>query len=348
MSMNHAKIFSTPVFPKLNSGDVRQINLIHSRCRGIRFNLGPHEYDLDTQARHFDYLPTLGVILTLNDTEIRVGLENATLLDGSTDLLGDVPVTELAPELRGALLETLLASSLVRFDAATQVQTRVQDVVLLTKAQARTEWMQQEQTTPLFFRLQRPEPGPGLRGHALLSPAALEILAPIFSRLPLPTTETLPDPGFFGRVILGTTSLSQDLFASLEPHDIVMLDGNPSNQPLALQARFSPHLVIRGVLNDSCLEVEEIMEDPKTQPEDSNATPTLANLDALDVQLTFELGQLNVTLAQLKQLKSGMCLDLQKDMEHPVTIRANGKPVARGEIVQIDERLGVRIVEARP
>ena len=61
------------------------------------------------------------------------------------------------------------------------------------------------------------------------------------------------------------------------------------------------------------------------------------------VTLTVELGRVNLPLARLAELQPGDVLELGRHGREPVDLTSNGRLVARGELVQVDAELGVRI-----
>lgn len=69
----------------------------------------------------------------------------------------------------------------------------------------------------------------------------------------------------------------------------------------------------------------------------------LAQLLDVAVRVTVEVGRARMTLAELVQLAPGSLIQLDREAHEPVDILVNGKIVARGEIVTIDESYGVRI-----
>ena len=68
-------------------------------------------------------------------------------------------------------------------------------------------------------------------------------------------------------------------------------------------------------------------------------------LDALPIELVFELGRLTLTIGELRELTAGRSLELDRDLQAPVELVVNGKRIGRGELVQIENRLGVRVKE---
>lgn len=69
----------------------------------------------------------------------------------------------------------------------------------------------------------------------------------------------------------------------------------------------------------------------------------LAQLLDVAVRVTVEVGRARMTLAELVQLAPGSLIQLDREAHEPVDILVNGKIVARGEIVTIDQSYGVRI-----
>ncbi len=72
------------------------------------------------------------------------------------------------------------------------------------------------------------------------------------------------------------------------------------------------------------------------------------NIDLiLDVylELTVELGRTRMQIRDILELGPGSVVELNKLAGEAVDILVNGKPVARGEVVVIDENFGVRISE---
>jgi flagellar motor switch protein FliN len=61
------------------------------------------------------------------------------------------------------------------------------------------------------------------------------------------------------------------------------------------------------------------------------------------VTLTVELGRVNLTLAQLADLKAGDVVELSRHSRAPVELTSGGRLVARGELILIDTELGVRV-----
>ena len=80
-----------------------------------------------------------------------------------------------------------------------------------------------------------------------------------------------------------------------------------------------------------------------------NATADLpSNLNlVLDVPVTLavELGSCQLPMREVLQLNAGSVVQLNKPADAPVELFVNGKLVARGEVVVVEDRFGVKITE---
>ncbi|HWE35680.1 MAG TPA: type III secretion system cytoplasmic ring protein SctQ [Isosphaeraceae bacterium] len=76
--------------------------------------------------------------------------------------------------------------------------------------------------------------------------------------------------------------------------------------------------------------------------EPSPPTPPAPPTD-VPVTLTVELGRINLPLRRLAELRPGDVVELGRHAREPVELTSGGRLVARGELVQVDTELGVRI-----
>lgn len=63
------------------------------------------------------------------------------------------------------------------------------------------------------------------------------------------------------------------------------------------------------------------------------------------LQVTVELGRTKKLIREILELSPGSVIELDKLAGEPVDVLANGKLIAKGEVVVIDENFGVRITE---
>ncbi|MEY4773771.1 MAG: hypothetical protein RIT40_806 [Planctomycetota bacterium] len=74
----------------------------------------------------------------------------------------------------------------------------------------------------------------------------------------------------------------------------------------------------------------------------------LDTLMNVPVKVTVEVGKSKIPLGDLVKLAPGSLVTLEREAHEPVDVLVNGKVVARGEVVTIDRRFGVRITSVLP
>jgi flagellar motor switch protein FliN/FliY len=80
----------------------------------------------------------------------------------------------------------------------------------------------------------------------------------------------------------------------------------------------------------------------------SKTKEPIGNLDLLrdvPIQVSVELGRTKMLIKDILILSPGSIIELEKLAGEPVDILANGRLIAKGEVVVIDENFGVRITE---
>ncbi len=71
----------------------------------------------------------------------------------------------------------------------------------------------------------------------------------------------------------------------------------------------------------------------------------LERLHDVPVELTVEIGRTRMTIGETLGLGPGSIVSLQRLAGEPVDLLVNGKRIAYGEVVVIDEEFGLRITE---
>lgn len=65
----------------------------------------------------------------------------------------------------------------------------------------------------------------------------------------------------------------------------------------------------------------------------------------VQVSLTAQVGTLTMSIDKLFGLKTGDVVQMNELLEAPMTLMLNGRAVARGELLAVDDNFGVRILE---
>ena len=106
--------------------------------------------------------------------------------------------------------------------------------------------------------------------------------------------------------------------------------------------------------NKEAVEEENKVEDANKSEEvnsdnvEKNERTGLVNLKVLeniDVKLTVEVGGAEIKLRELLRINEGSVIELERLAGDPLDILANGTIIAKGEVVMIGERFGIRFTE---
>lgn len=74
-------------------------------------------------------------------------------------------------------------------------------------------------------------------------------------------------------------------------------------------------------------------------------TTPLDLLHDVDMEVTVELGRTTMPIRDLLALQPGMVVEIDRAAGGPIDVLVNGRLIACGEVVVIDEEFGIRITE---
>ncbi len=75
------------------------------------------------------------------------------------------------------------------------------------------------------------------------------------------------------------------------------------------------------------------------------ATPSLDIVMDVPVSLSLEVGKATLSVGELLRLGQGAVVELDRGAGEPLDVMVNGALVARGEIVLVNEKFGIRLTE---
>ena len=159
---------------------------------------------------------------------------------------------------------------------------------------------------------------------------------------------------------LGSTQITLREVAGIRPGDIVSIEQwSSSGAALLVSADLGAggrQLV--GLTEGTRITLQQVKDTPMNRdtpeatalPDDGGASPLpLDRLDSLEVNLRFEVGDLSLSLGELKAIRAGHVFDLAQPLnKSPVRILAHGNVLGKGHLVAVGDRLGVRVSEFAP
>lgn len=160
------------------------------------------------------------------------------------------------------------------------------------------------------------------RGRLLVPSAAVAMLAG-----PPELADGIAALAIAGSFREGTSTITQEELAALAPGDVLLLD---EGTPLA-EVVLPGGLALRGRFEGDQLHIEEI-----------RMTETQA---CYPITLAVEIARVSLALGELARLEPGAGLPLGVSKDGAVVLRAGERAVARGQLVEIDGALGVRLTQ---
>jgi flagellar motor switch protein FliN/FliY len=141
---------------------------------------------------------------------------------------------------------------------------------------------------------------------------------------------------------LRNTSLQDDILAD----DEWPFDGDSAERSLQRAER---HLSAAMSTDAEPPEVSRPAVPHQFPPLEASASSTvglpLAVIGDIELEVTLELGRAELTIEDLLALREGSVVTLDKEAGEVIDILANGRLVARGEVIVVDDKFCVRICE---
>jgi flagellar motor switch protein FliN/FliY len=176
------------------------------------------------------------------------------------------------------------------------------------------------------------------------------------SLLDNPGDITLPEGNFirvrYNITTDGKSSFLDEIFDEGVAQTLVSGGGTPqaAAQPAAAapQQDFQPGIQqadIFGTQQAGNVGVQPVQFSPLSQAEQPALTGNIGLLMDVSMQLTVELGRTKMLIKDILGMGEGTIVELDKLAGEPVDLLVNGKLIAKGEVVVIDENFGVRVTD---
>ena len=167
---------------------------------------------------------------------------------------------------------------------------------------------------------------------ALLSPEQIESAGETFKNTDFPQSE------IFVKVIMGKTKFSLYDIKNLEQDDVVVFE-NSDIQKMKLS--------IQGELLDIHLNPNMDLLIPEDSDNTTGGNSSMSDAhniwDSIEVDMDAEFDAVKISLKELKNIEEGLVVDLTSLYDNNVTLKVEGKPIASGTLVIVNDRYGVKI-----
>lgn len=163
---------------------------------------------------------------------------------------------------------------------------------------------------------------------ALLNPEQIEPSGNTFDNTDFPNSE------IFVKVIMGSMRFPLYDIKTLEQDDVVVFENSDihkmtlSIQDELLEINLNPNMDLM------------IPQDDDTEGDNMSARNIW---DSIEVEMNAEFDAVKISLAELKSIEDGLVVDLTSLYDNNVTLKVEGKPIASGSLVIVNDRYGVKI-----
>jgi type III secretion protein R len=155
---------------------------------------------------------------------------------------------------------------------------------------------------------------------------------------PLGTADSLPVPI---QVALARVPLAPAALRGLGVGDVVFLPLPPGDRTQGSFDLWSGgRLLGRATRNRQTFRVSTM--NPPAEPSAKPAAGA-ARVDDLPIPVVFDVGQIELTVGQLRSIGEGYTFELPALPPRLVTLRAHGREIGQGELVELGDKVGVRI-----
>ena len=135
--------------------------------------------------------------------------------------------------------------------------------------------------------------------------------------------------------VLGTTVFPLSEVKRLDVGDIVVFENSNSSEMT---------LVCENIIQKFKVKPNTNIIEPYDMSTGGDMNANNTNLwDSIQVDMSAEFDKVKVTLGELKSIEEGLIVDLCSVYDNKVHLKVGGKTVAKGELVIINDRFGVRI-----
>lgn len=174
---------------------------------------------------------------------------------------------------------------------------------------------------------------------------------PIFSNFPLKLSEEAKEKVPVQVALeAGHTEISLAELKGVKAGDFIVLDRcsyDPEEKKGTITLSLGGNPLFRGKLKENGIQLLEypLYEEGEVDMEEEPGMEAgqASGVENLPINLTVEVGRMQLSLQELSQLAPGNLVELPVTPEQGVDLVANGKKIGRGELVRIGETLGVRI-----
>lgn len=347
-------------FIKATADSVRFHNTIVGCGKSIAFKLKNDAYELFfLHQKPMAYEAKVFFKLSLNQQAFYLGLSPAPALQVLDTSLKDLSLQNLPPDVLALLFESFSGEVFKGIETKLKADLSLEDVTFFPPKELFDY--------KLHIRILNHTTKTEYLGHFWLNQSLMGLFSEwLAQNKPKQNNAFLDKTLLRGHIRLGVCRLKKEEFLSLEKNDILLLDDSADAQRQIYTLAFSQNLSLQFQYQNEKATFIKMSETPPNIPisptparpvpaakpspvekpvEVAPAGDLAKKLEALDVLLSFEVGEKALSIEALRSITPGFTFELENPAQKPVVIKLNGNAIGRGELLQIGEKVGVRVMD---
>jgi type III secretion protein Q len=325
--------YSLPKLEIITKNEAQFQNIIACKGRSISFQIEKRTLILRLvpASKQNKYFAEIWIKLLINKNFFWIGFSQYSfgILLGNCflfDSLSDCPA-----EIHSSIIESMLTPLIDTIEDSTSSRIEINSLAMQAPD---TKSMRK-----VFFTLNK-NGDLNTNGYIAFDETAMTFFSKILENLPATKIHKWDQLQTPIRFQIGSTKLKTGELQDLRCNDLIFIDDSPLLSDHILTIRIAPNLECKGTYKDKKIVIQTTMSE-KIKEESNNVT----NIDELQVNLVFDVGKKSIQFQELKKIQPGYIFELDELMVRPVTIRANGQSIGSGELLQLDEKIAVRVLE---
>lgn len=145
------------------------------------------------------------------------------------------------------------------------------------------------------------------------------------------------------RIEISRTTFTMQEINQLQPFDLILLEDTRFHTEGAVRLYLDSAYCCEAMFNSPTKNYLTIKTD-WTPMSDNEQKQAIEHISQIPVQLSFDLGQKTLSFNEVRQIRPGYVLELSTNLPEVVQIRSQNRLIGTGELVEINGRIGVRVL----
>lgn len=143
---------------------------------------------------------------------------------------------------------------------------------------------------------------------------------------------------------IGYSRISIQLLRKAQQGDVLLI-GDEQNRMVAEGVVLGKFIrTEEGLMyEDDGMTCDEFIDNDSAEVQEDSASPSLLPRDKIMIKINFILQRSRLSVEELESLYQGCVLPCHLEAENNILITANDVPIAKGEMVWIEDRMGIEI-----